>query len=74
MSVSVPKLFKNHKLSISVRQTKKRGVIYIFDSYFVFRSLEGECRGHFGFFFPGPLGPKLLQLSRIIDRMFSGIG
>ena len=42
----------------------KKGVIYIFDSHFVFRSLDGECRGHFGFlvkiylsvmFIPDPL-------------------
>ena len=68
MSVSVPKLFKNHKLSISVRQTKKRGVIYIFDSHFVFCSLKGECRGHVYSW-----SIKVLQISRIIGSMFSGI-
>ena len=79
MSVSVPKLFKNQKLSISVRQTKKRSVIYIFDSHFVFRSLEGGCRGHFGFFQNLLVNNvyswsiKLLQISRIIGSVFSGI-
>ena len=47
---SGPQAMQKHKLSISVRQPQKRGGIYIFDSHFVFRSLEGGCRIHFGFF------------------------
>ena len=77
MSVSVAKLCKKHKISISVRQTKNSRGIYIFASHFVFLLLGGECRGHFlkmylsVMFFPW--STKLFQLSRFIFSMLSGI-
>ena len=50
MSVSVTSYTKIINWAFPFDKPKKRGEVYIFDSHFVFRSFEGECRSHFDFF------------------------
>ena len=79
MSVSVPKLCKKHKLSISVRQTKKKVEFTFLIAILIFAHLRVNVAAILIFFLNLLVSnvyswsTKLLQISHIIFSMFSGI-